>query len=79
MMYGVHRTTIYLPDELKARLTDVARRERRSEADVIREALVAALARRERRTPRVPLTGVGLGRPDAAERADDLLDGFGAP
>jgi Arc/MetJ-type ribon-helix-helix transcriptional regulator len=77
-MYGMHRTTVYLPDELKARLEQAARDERRTEAEIIRESLEAALARRARPAPRIPLVGTGLGRPDAAERVDDLLDGFGA-
>ncbi|WP_300008890.1 CopG family transcriptional regulator [Pseudonocardia sp.] len=75
----MQRTTIYLPDELKARLESAAREERRTEADIIREALDAALQRRRRPRPRIPLLpGTGLGRPDAAERSDELLDGFGA-
>lgn len=77
-MYGMHRTTIYLPDEMKARLEQVARRERRSEADIIRESLDAALAQRARPAPRIPLVHGGLGQRDAAERVDELLDGFGA-
>ena len=74
----MHRTTVYLPDELKARLEVVARDERRSEADIIRESLAAGLAARARPTPRVPLMPHGLGDPGAAERVDELLDGFGA-
>ena len=77
-MYGMHRTTVYLPDELKARLEQVARDERRSEAEIIRESLEAALVGRARPAPRIPLASTGLGRPDAAERVDDLLDGFGS-
>lgn len=78
-MYGVKRTTIYLPDDLKLRLEQVARVERRTEADVIREALAAALARRERPRPTVPLSE-GLGDPTVAERVDELLaEGFVRP
>ena len=44
-IYGMHRTTIYLPDELKARLADEAGRRGVTEAQVIREALGAALGR----------------------------------
>ena len=76
-MYGMRRTTVYLPDELKARLEQTAREERRSEADIIRESIEATLARRDRPAPRIPLVPTGLGRPDAAERVDDLLDSFG--
>ena len=73
----MHRTTVYLPDELKARLEQAAQEERRTEAEIIRESLEAALARRARPAPRIPLVSTGLGRPDVAERVDDLLDGFG--
>lgn len=78
IMYVVRRTTIYLPDDLKRRLEAVARDERRTEADVIREALEEALSRRPFRPPQVPLFAP-TGRPsDWAERVDELLEGFGA-
>ena len=41
------QTTIYLPDELKERLERAAAEARCSEAALVREALVEALARRE--------------------------------
>lgn len=79
-MYGVKRTTIYLPDDLKRRLEQAARREGRTEADVIREALADALASRKRPRPTVPLTDAGLGDATIAERVDELLvEGFGKP
>lgn len=71
------KTTVYLPDELKRRLEAAARAEDRSEADVIRDAITAAVARHGAASPRVPLTGKGLGDPTVAERVDELLDGFG--
>ncbi|MGH8903240.1 MAG: CopG family transcriptional regulator [Egibacteraceae bacterium] len=71
------RTTIYLPDELKAWLERVATEERRSEADIIRESLQAARAHRTPPRPRIPLVEDGLGDPTAAERTDELLEGFG--
>lgn len=81
-MYGktygtVKKTTIYLPDELKAGIEAVARREKRSEADVIRDAISAAV-QAHRPEPRLPLPGVKLGDPTIAERVDELLDEFGA-
>jgi len=79
-MYGVKRTTIYLPDDLKRQLEQAARREGRTEADVIREALADALASRERPRPTVPLSDAGLGDPTIAERVEELLvEGFGKP
>ena len=75
--YGMaKKTTIYLPDELKKGVEDVAQREGQSEAWVIRDAISAAVARRIL-GPQVPLPGVTLGDPGIAERAGDLLDGFG--
>jgi len=79
-MYGMKprkKTTIYLPDELKHHLERVARHENRPEADIIREALQTAMAERDYPEPRIPLVSYGLGAPDIAERADELLNGFG--
>lgn len=78
MMYGMRKTTIYLPDDLKAALERVAESEQRSEAEIIREALRSAVADRGSPTPRIPLTRVGLGDPTIAERTDELLEGFGS-
>ena len=77
MMYGVKRTTIYLPDDMKAAVELVAREEGRTEADVIRAAVAAALDARPRPQPRIPLWEDGLGDPTIAERSDELLEGFG--
>lgn len=78
MMYGVKRTTIYLPDDLKLRLEQVAEQERCTEAAIVREALDQALKRREV-SPTVPLFAAGWGDPTLAERVDELLaeTGFG--
>ena len=76
-MYGMKRTTIYLPDALKASLERRAAAENRTEADVIREALTEKLAAGPAPPPRVPLTGEALGDPALAERVDELLEGFG--
>ena len=70
IIYGVHRTTIYLPEELKERLTQEARRRGVTEAQVIREALAAALARPR---PRGGLLACG----DIVARRDELMEGFG--
>jgi Arc/MetJ-type ribon-helix-helix transcriptional regulator len=79
-MYGMRKpkkTTIYLPDELKHDIERVAQRERRREADVIREALQTAMDDHRYPDPRIPLGPYVLGAPDIAERAEELLDGFG--
>ena len=77
-MYGVKRTTIYLPDDLKAQLEAAARAEGRTEADVIRQALADALRLRTTLRPRLPLTEPTGQTTNWAGRVDELLgDGFG--
>lgn len=71
------KTTLYLPDQLKEQVETVARAEGRSEADVIRDALSTAVASRLPPEPLVPLPGMTLGDPSIAERAGELLSGFG--
>jgi hypothetical protein len=69
------KTTLYLPDELKARIEQAARDERRAEADVIRDAIADSL---DRRIPPAPVLGIfDSGDPDWASRASEDLDGFG--
>ena len=78
MMHGVKRTTIYLPDELKARLETIARAEGRTEADLIREALARALDERQAPRPRLPLAAPTGRSTNWAEQADErLAEGFG--
>ena len=76
-MYGMKKTTLYLPDELKKRVESAAEEGDRSEADVIRDAIAAAIPDYRPPAPRLPLPGVKLGDPTIAERAGDLMDGFG--
>jgi plasmid stability protein len=76
MMYGMKKTTIYLPDDLKAALERTAAAEQRPEADVIREALREAVLYRDRApAPTVPL--FKSGDPTLAERVQEALEGFG--
>jgi len=65
-----HKTTVYLPDDLKAAVEREARRLGLSEAEVIRRSIAGAVDR-----PR-PQAGILSAEP-MAERADDLLVGFG--
>lgn len=76
-MYGMKKTTLYLPDALKTALERYAAERGSSEADVVREALSRLVESAERPRPRIPLTGQGLGDPAVAERADELMAGFG--
>jgi predicted transcriptional regulator len=64
------KTTIYLPDELKAALERTAAPRGQSEAEVIRQAVAAAVER-----PR-PTAGLFDAEP-FADRVDELLAGFG--
>lgn len=65
-----HKTTIYLPDELKAAVERESRLRRCSEAQLIRDAIATAVAR--------PLPNPGfLDAEPIAERAEELLAGFG--
>lgn len=77
-MYGMKKTTLYLPEELKASLERMAADELRSEAEILREALAEKLDRHARPRPNVPLCAAGLGDPTIAERVDELFDGFGS-
>lgn len=76
-MYGMRKTTVYLPEELKAALEARARSEGRSEAELIREAVARRVYGGNGPRPTLPLSSVGLGDPGAAERVDDLLEEFG--
>ena len=73
----MHKTTVYLPAELKKAVQRMAKETRLSEAELIRQAIGEKVAQRARPRPRVPLGEQGLGDPTAAERVDDLLEGFG--
>ena len=64
------KTTVYLPDELKAAVEREAARRGESEAEVIRRAIATSVSR-----PR-PRAGILDGEPFAAQ-ADELLGGFG--
>ncbi|HEX9161309.1 MAG TPA: CopG family transcriptional regulator [Thermoanaerobaculia bacterium] len=70
------KTTLYLPDDLKRKVERVARQQGRSEADVIREAIVAAVKSTAPR-PRIPLVKRTGRVTNIAEHVDELLDGFG--
>ncbi|MEW6638173.1 MAG: ribbon-helix-helix protein, CopG family [Actinomycetota bacterium] len=70
------KTTVYLPDELKAELERVAGEASKSEAELIREAIGRLLRESGPPKPRLPLFDSG----DAAlaERVDEeLARGFG--
>lgn len=65
------KTTVYLPDELKAAVKRAARQRGVSEAQVIRESI-----RRSAALP-PPRGGLYAGSEPIARRVDELLAGFG--
>jgi hypothetical protein len=74
-MYGVHKTTVYLPEELRRALRQAARAQGRSEAALIREGVRLVTSKPRDPMPTVPL--FNSGDPTLAERFDELLEGFG--
>ena len=74
-MYGMQKTTVYVPEELKRSLARAAAARGCSEAELIREALRAVTAHSAPPRPRLPLFKSGKRR--LAERVDEALDGFG--
>lgn len=69
------KTTVYLPDDLKAALEQAAAREGRSEADLIRQAVRDLTQDLEPPRPKLPLFSGG--DPTLAERFEEELHGFG--
>lgn len=77
-MYGMKKMTIYLPDELKKQVANAAKEQNRSEADIIRDAVAAAMTKTPPPKPRLPLPGLSFGDPTVADRVDEILaEGFG--
>ena len=70
------KTTVYLPRELKQALNRLARQRRRSEAELLREAVSRLTGEAEAPAPRLPLFRA-KGR-SIAEDIDRALTGFGA-
>ncbi len=69
------KTTIYLPDDLKAALGRVAVERGQSEAELVRKAVEDLVRSLERPRPRLPL--FHSNDPTLAERVDEELRGFG--
>jgi len=73
-MYGMHKTTLYLPEALKRALKRAAKARACSEAELVREAIASVVSQSHPR-PRLPL--IECGQPELAERTEELLRGFG--
>ena len=69
------KTTVYIPEDLKRTLGQVAAARGISEAELIREALRAVAGDPSSRLPRLPL--FTSGKPGLAEEVDKALAGFG--
>jgi len=74
-MYGMRKTTVYLPEDLKRDLERVAAARGCSEAELIREAVRTLAEEAVSRRPRLPL--FKSGKRGLAERVDRALAGFG--
>lgn len=69
------KTTVYLPDDLKAALGRMAAAQGRSEANLIRQAVRDLTRDLEPPRPKLPLFSGS--DPTLAERFDEELRGFG--
>ena len=69
------RTTIFLDEPLERRLKQKARREGKSFAQCVREAVTAYLAPLGEKRPLPSITGMFSGEPphDTSERVDEIL------
>lgn len=67
----MQKTTIYLPEELHARIKAAARQEGRPQADLIRDTLKARFAQRER--PILRLIGIDSDPELSSENIEDWL------
>lgn len=75
-MYGMKKTTVYLPDELSSGLKRAAALSGKSEAELIREGVERVVEIALTPRPRIPL--FSSGDPTLAERVDEALaEGFG--
>ena len=67
------KTTVYLPDDLKAAVKRAAKRRGVSEAEVIRDSIRMGVGGDKPR----PRGALYSGREPIANRVDELMDGFG--
>jgi Arc/MetJ-type ribon-helix-helix transcriptional regulator len=74
-VYGMQKTTVYIPEDVKRALSRVAAARGLSEAELIREALRALTSQAAPPKPRLPL--FKSGKPGLAEAVDEALAGFG--
>lgn len=73
--YGMTKTTVYLPRELKQALAKLARRRQCSEAELLREAVSRLTGEADAPLPKLPLFRAS--GPSIAEDVEPALEGFG--
>lgn len=71
----MQKTTVYLPDDLKAALERTAAATRRSEAELIREGIRLVTEKQAAPKPTLPL--FASGDPELSRSVDEALAGFG--
>jgi hypothetical protein len=75
-MYGMKKTTVYLPDDLSRSLKRASEASGQSEAELIREGIASVIEQKLTPRPRGPL--FSSGDPTLAKRVDEILaEGFG--
>jgi len=75
MMYGMQKTTVYIPEDVKRALGQAAAARGVSEAELIREALRTLTSKTTPPRPHLPL--FKSGKPRLAERVEKALLEFG--
>lgn len=71
MVYGMQKTAVYIPKDVKRALSQMAAARGVSEAELIREALHTLTSKASPPRPRLPL--FRSGKPRLAERVDEAL------
>lgn len=71
----MHKTTLYLPDHMKAAVQRFAAETGRTEAAIIREGIELAISQHTPPPPTIPI--LVSDDPHFAERVDERLAGFG--
>lgn len=82
MVYGNYmpettKTTVYLDDDAYRRLKQLARRQGRPAAELVREAVAEYAERHGARRRPASIGSVDTGLGDLGENAEGYLDGFG--
>jgi len=75
MVYGMQKTTVYIPDDLKREVGRLAVLRGVTEAELVRQALRSLTAGSLPPRPRLPL--FESGKPGLADDIDSGLAGFG--